>query len=208
MSNLLTPTLLAELVCTRISHDIVGNVGAVANAVELLEEGDLDFLDDIKSILKTSSSVLSARMKFFRLAFGLDNANLENLAMIKSAAEDYLATIGNRNYPIKLDFSLTDVRYARIVLLAVMIIADTLIRGGNISVAEKDGQVWVVSQGDVPPSADKLACLKQIVGGQNIEPNAQLAPVFYLLAELSAKGSKVFMVNSNFAGFMFASDKD
>ena len=25
-----------ELICTRISHDIIGNVGAVANAVELL----------------------------------------------------------------------------------------------------------------------------------------------------------------------------
>ena len=47
--------LITELVCTRISHDIIGNIGAVANAVELLEEGDLDFLDDIKSILKNSS---------------------------------------------------------------------------------------------------------------------------------------------------------
>ena len=39
---------IAELVCTRISHDLIGNIGAVANAVELLEEGDTDFLDEIK----------------------------------------------------------------------------------------------------------------------------------------------------------------
>ena len=31
---------VCELVCTRLSHDIIGNIGAVANAVELLEEGD------------------------------------------------------------------------------------------------------------------------------------------------------------------------
>lgn len=77
MNNILSETELAELICTRISHDVIGNVGAVANAVELLEEGDMDFLDDIRSILKISSSVLSARLKFFRLAFGLTNANLD-----------------------------------------------------------------------------------------------------------------------------------
>ena len=73
---------LTQAVSTRISHDLIGNIGAVSNAVELLEEGDMDFLPDIKSILNTSSSVLSARLKFFRMAFGLDNSNLENLAII------------------------------------------------------------------------------------------------------------------------------
>ena len=51
------PSHISELICTRISHDLIGNIGAVANAVELLEEGDMDFLDDIRSILKTSSQV-------------------------------------------------------------------------------------------------------------------------------------------------------
>ena len=71
-------SLVCELICTRLSHDIVGNIGAVANAVELLEEGDMDFIDDIKSILGVSSKNLASRLKFFRMAFGLNNANLEN----------------------------------------------------------------------------------------------------------------------------------
>ena len=37
---------ILETVCTRMSHDLIGNIGAVANAVELLEEGDMDFIDD------------------------------------------------------------------------------------------------------------------------------------------------------------------
>ena len=70
--------LICELICTRLSHDIVGNIGAVSNAVELLEEGDMDFIDDIKSILSVSPKTLSSRLKFFRMAFGLNNSNLEN----------------------------------------------------------------------------------------------------------------------------------
>ena len=38
MTTELSETALAELVCTRLSHDIIGNIGAVSNAVELLEE--------------------------------------------------------------------------------------------------------------------------------------------------------------------------
>lgn len=95
MNDILSETELAELICTRISHDVIGNVGAVSNAVELLEEGDMDFLDDIRSILKVSSSVLSARLKFFRLAFGLSNANLEDFGQAKvRLAENYLKTLG------------------------------------------------------------------------------------------------------------------
>ena len=37
---------ISELICTRISHDLIGNIGAFANAVELLEDEDDDFIDE------------------------------------------------------------------------------------------------------------------------------------------------------------------
>ena len=49
-------TKLAEVISTRISHDLIGNIGAIGNAVELLEEGDMDFLSDIKNILKETKN--------------------------------------------------------------------------------------------------------------------------------------------------------
>ena len=117
--NMLSPSV-TELICTRISHDLIGNIGAVSNAVELLEEGDMDFLDDIRSILKTSSQVLSARLKFFRMAFGLVNANLEDKSLVVKTTEDYLKTIGNQNFPIKLEAGDFSPASAKIFMICAM----------------------------------------------------------------------------------------
>lgn len=98
MNDIINNAAISELVLTRVCHDIIGNIGAVSNAVELLEEGDTDFLEDIQSILKTSSGVLSARLKFFRLAFGLRNANLADKENVLKTVRDYLLTIGSRSH--------------------------------------------------------------------------------------------------------------
>ena len=94
--------VLSEIITTRLSHDLIGNIGAVSNAVELLEEDDS--LDEVKPILQTSAFTLTSRLKFFRLAFGLSNAAPQNISDVEETARNYLQTIGNRNTPIILDF--------------------------------------------------------------------------------------------------------
>ncbi len=173
-------TNVSELICTRISHDIIGNIGAVCNAVELLEEGDMDFLDDIKSILKTSSEVLSARLKFFRMAFGLNNANLENADMVKSTALAYLKTVGARNYPIDLSLKLQDNQFNKIFLLGLMVVADTMVKGGTIAV-EQQGNMLLIQTLNAPSLAeDKISAIEDICFGRVENEVAQYAPVFYL----------------------------
>ncbi|MBQ7286081.1 MAG: hypothetical protein IJW72_07535 [Alphaproteobacteria bacterium] len=194
---------LSELICTRLCHDIIGNIGAVANAVELLEEGDMDFLDDIKSILKTSSGVLSARMKFFRLAFGLNNANLENQDMLKDTAKDYLSTLGNRSCPLQLDWTFVDAKYAKVALLGIMCIADILIRGGQISVRPYQNGIMVVHNEDAQVSADKVIQLKEAVNSGEVGENAQFAAVAYLLKLIKDTGMQIYMVNGAGLGFVF-----
>ena len=197
----MTEDNLTELICTRISHDVIGNVGAVANAVELLEEGDTDFLDDIRSILKLSSQVLTARLKFFRLAFGLSNNNLKDIAMVRSIAEAYLQTVGNKTYPITLDLELHSDKYARPALLTIMILADTLSKGGHIEAREIESHFAAIIHSEFPPAIEKINNIKAVLQGKMPENEAQYAPVVYLQKILN-NDKKINMIEENTFGLI------
>lgn len=199
MDNNLSSTEISELICTRISHDVIGNIGAVSNAVELLEEGDMDFMDDIRSILKISSSVLTARLKFFRIAFGLNNTNLEQIDLIEKTIRDYLKTIGNVNYPISFNMEIKNWEFCKIVMLAVMILADTFIKGGHIEVREEPNRLLILSSSSESQSAEKMAVIKNVILENINERAAQYAPVFYLQELLKSIKLRLTVVDN--AGF-------
>lgn len=199
MDNNLSSAEISELICTRISHDIIGNVGAVANAVELLEEGDMDFMDDIRSILKVSSGVLTARLKFFRMAFGLNNTNLEQIPLVEKTIRDYLKTIGNANHPVSLNIELKNWEFCKIVMLAVMILADTFIKGGHIEVREETNRLLVLSVSQSNQSAEKIEVIKNVINENLKDRVAQYAPVFYLQDILKRIKLKLSVVEE--AGF-------
>ena len=196
-------TPLTELVCTRISHDLIGNIGAVANAVELLEDGDVDFLEEIKDILKVSSSVLAARLKFFRMAFGLSNANLEDSLVVEKTIRDYLSTLGNKNFPIELDLSSFSIKFSRIIMLSVMILADMLIKGGKIEIFEKDCKLFVNISALSRFSAQKREDIIALLSGHEVEYLAQYAPVFYLKKLIETTDLHLCISDRGAFGFIF-----
>lgn len=73
MPNL--PTLsaldLAALLASRVCHDIISPVGAMANGLEVLEEDQgEDMRQFAMDLIKKSATTASAKLKFSRLAFG------------------------------------------------------------------------------------------------------------------------------------------
>ena len=187
---------VSELICTRISHDLIGNIGAVANAVELLEEGDMDFIDDIRSILQISSRVLSARLKFFRMAFGLSSNNLSDIAVVAETTQGYLQTLGNSAHPIQLDLELHSTEYARLALLIVMILADIIVKGGHIEARETSGGFAAIIHKGAILSSEKIQQIKAILDNESTDITAQFAPVVYL-QNLLNNNKKVNIIESD-----------
>ncbi len=171
---------LTEAIVTRISHDLIGNIGAVANAVELMEDNDADFFEDIKSILATSSFTMSARLKFFRMAFGLGNVSADFKAVQKISA-DYVKTLGSKSFSIVLNMQEVPDTLFRPAMLSTMAAADCFIKGGEIEVLYEDSCIKVKAASVNPLNADKIETMKKISEGKTTTPDAAFAPLFYLL---------------------------
>ncbi|MCH8236551.1 MAG: hypothetical protein IIC06_00095 [Proteobacteria bacterium] len=60
---------VAQLLCSRLCHDLVGPLGAVNTGLELLDEG-LDADGQALELIAKSGSVATRRLAFFRIAFG------------------------------------------------------------------------------------------------------------------------------------------
>ena len=80
---------LGALLCSRVCHDIISPVGAIANGLELLDEGsDAETRDIAMDLIRSSAGNASAKLQFARIAFGaagsagadIDTGDAENVA--------------------------------------------------------------------------------------------------------------------------------
>ena len=62
---------LAALISSRICHDVISPVGAIANGLEMLgEEQDESMREQTMDLIRKSATQASAKLQFARLAFG------------------------------------------------------------------------------------------------------------------------------------------
>ncbi|MDE1148268.1 MAG: histidine phosphotransferase family protein [Azospirillaceae bacterium] len=61
---------VVELLCSRLCHDLISPVGAIANGVELIEEMGQSMADEAMSLIADSADQAARRLRLFRLAYG------------------------------------------------------------------------------------------------------------------------------------------
>jgi histidine phosphotransferase ChpT len=127
---------IAELVATRICHDLAGPIGAINNGLDMLGDKTLshDFIEQARSMLMDSSNEMLSRLTFFRLAFGRIN---ENHAMEWSEFEKTLNDYLGKKYSLKIVRTSTSKNIPNLqkhIALGVMCILMELIWGGEIEI--------------------------------------------------------------------------
>ena len=127
---------LAALLCSRVCHDVISPVGAIANGLEVLEsEKDPDMRGFAMDLIKKSTNVASARLQFCRLAFGaagsagasIDTGDAESVARNLFADEK-----------TKLQWNATRAllpkNKVKLILNLVLLAGQAIPRGGVIAV--------------------------------------------------------------------------
>ena len=94
------PLAVAQLLCTRLCHDLAGPVGAVAAGVELTAGDPAQVDAETLALIGNSSAAASRKLKFLRVAMGLPPALPSGLADMRSLVEGFLqATAGRSGVP-------------------------------------------------------------------------------------------------------------
>jgi histidine phosphotransferase ChpT len=94
---------LAALLCSRVCHDVISPVGAIANGLELFDDPEMD--EETKAtaleMVRSSAKTASAKLKFCRIAFGAAGSAGAMIDM-GEAGEMALAFVGSEK--VRLDW--------------------------------------------------------------------------------------------------------
>lgn len=183
-------TELAEMISTRISHDLIGNIGALSSALELMNENNGEPDADAMNIIKTASQTLKARQTFFRIAFGLDTKNIKP-EELKEICENYLSTVGSRSYPLTLKLGGVSAELVKFICLSVMICAEVCVRGGNIDIEVNKNNMVLQVTSEYDLSVPKTAVYQNIL--KNIRPQDNISQYVQLIYLRELLGTDVDM---------------
>lgn len=141
---------LSALLGSRLCHDLIGPIGAIGNGVELLllSPGGTEEV----ALIAQTVATLSARLRFFRVAFGIARPDQ---SMARTEVQDILSSL----FPARriiLDWispaalSRTEVKAVFLLLLC----AETALRGGGHITVLRDEAGWNITLTSPRLSAD------------------------------------------------------
>jgi histidine phosphotransferase ChpT len=151
----------SALLASHLCHELVGPIGAIVNGLEVLEESDDDaeMRGQALGLLGNSAAEASARLQYYRLAYGLAAGLGAEVALhepARLAAEHFSRT------KVRLSWepppAMVPKAVARLVLNLLIVAAEALPRGGRISADLVPGTSLVVTaEGDMVRLSEQAA---------------------------------------------------
>jgi histidine phosphotransferase ChpT len=148
---MISQTDLAAMLCSRLCHDMLSPVGALANGLELLaEEQDPEMRARCMELLEQSARISTDKLKFFRLAFGAAGGFGEAIPIDEAQSViDALAADAKR---VEINWAIAEPSLpkpaVKVLLNLAQIALDALVRGGTLDIGaeRRDGAVEIVAR--------------------------------------------------------------
>lgn len=168
---------VAELLASRLCHDLVGPIGAVGNGLELLADDEFGMADDAMQLTTNSARQASGILQFFRLAYGMAGARVgADYTQIRDLSAALLS-----NTRTELDWQAVAAPEGapdglpKLVLNMIALAQEALPRGGRLAVEIAGGadgfEASVIASGqDAHLRPESLAGLKDEIDLEELSP--------------------------------------
>ncbi|WP_395685617.1 histidine phosphotransferase ChpT [Aestuariivirga sp.] len=143
---------LSALLCSRVCHDVISPVGAIANGLELIDDPEMDpdtkatALDMVRSSVRTAA----ARLKFCRIAFGA--AGSVGAVIDMGEAGEIAKAFVSEEKRVTLDWNAPrenrPKQQVKLLLNMVLMALAGIPRGGVVTVTVEEGRFTARAAGD------------------------------------------------------------
>jgi histidine phosphotransferase ChpT len=142
---------LAALLCSRVCHDIISPVGAIANGLELMDdpETDAEMKATALDMVRSSAKTATAKLKFCRIAFGASGSAGAHIDL-GEAGETAREFVGNEKVRLDWQAPRENRPKAEVKLLLNMLLLALagIPRGGVVTVTVNGQNLRVRAQGE------------------------------------------------------------
>ena len=186
---------LAALLCSRVCHDVISPVGAIANGLELYDDPEMD--EDTRQtaldMVRSSARTASAKLKFCRIAFGAAGSAGAIIDM-GEAGETAKAFVGSEK--VRLDWLAPrenrPKQQVKLVLNMMLMAMAGVPRGGVITIEAEGASFTARAQGDRAKVPEAVA--QVIDGTADLELlDARLVQPYYAKLLAQSAGLKLSM---------------
>jgi histidine phosphotransferase ChpT len=151
---------LAALLCSRVCHDVISPVGAIANGLELIDdpETDAEMRATALDMVRSSAKTATAKLKFCRIAFGASGSAGAQVDM-SEAGEVARGFVGEEK--VKLDWQAPrenrPKQEVKLLLNMLLLALDGIPRGGVVTVTAEGRNFKVSAKGERAKIKDVMA---------------------------------------------------
>lgn len=181
------PLKLAQLMCSRLCHDLITPVGAISTGLEIISENPDDIDAELMELTSHSAGNAAQRLVYYRAAFGYSGFNILNSPdKIEKLLRDYLATYKiNLDWKCDIDFQSNPIKadiiydYARIIVNLVGLMIECAPYGGDfiLEISQVQGAEslcfsFVVSGDLVPMKSENKKALLGELAEEDVTPHS------------------------------------
>lgn len=143
---------LAALLCSRVCHDVISPVGAIANGLELIDDPETDAETKATALdmVRSSARMAAAKLKFCRIAFGA--AGSAGAVIDMGEAGEIAKAFVSEEKRVSLEWNAPrenrPKQQVKLLLNMVLMALAGIPRGGVVSLTVEDGRFTARAAGD------------------------------------------------------------